>query len=426
MTATADRPNVVAVTGGTIWGNRGAEAMLTTVIGKIRDRRPDTLFYVFSYVPSRDRELIHDDRIHVLSCRPASLVLRHFPFALLCWFFGLVGIRIPDRLLSNPIRALRQSDVLLDVSGIAFSDGREKFLPFNILLIWPALLLHVPVIKLAQALGPFKNPLNRICAKLFLPRCRHIYARGAITASHLEELKLSPTKWDLSADIAFLYDPRFSLSSENADRVLELEATLRRWRNEGCGILGVIPSALVYEKSARAGRDYIGPLLKLLEALGSQHRFVLLPNATRAGTDAVFNNDLYVIHQLVEAVRRDYPQLEERVAYVDYDINTASTRRLIALCDTVVTSRFHGMISSLCLGVPPVVIGWSHKYVEVLRDFGLEEYVVDFNASLSDLPDLVARAMRLQDDMRDRLASGLEATRALAGQQFEEIERILS
>jgi polysaccharide pyruvyl transferase WcaK-like protein len=31
------------------------------------------------------------------------------------------------------------------------------------------------------------------------------------------------------------------------------------------------------------------------------------------------------------------------------------------------------------MSVPPMVIGWSHKYHEIMSKFGLEELVIDYN-----------------------------------------------
>ena len=45
----------VAITGATFTGNRGAEAMLTTVIGRVHDKDPDVICNVFSYYPEDDR-----------------------------------------------------------------------------------------------------------------------------------------------------------------------------------------------------------------------------------------------------------------------------------------------------------------------------------------------------------------------------------
>lgn len=409
----------VGIIGGTIWGNRGAEAMLVTATGQIRDRFPGAHIIVFSYVPAQDRALIRDETIHVAGARPLDLVLRHFPFALLCWLLGLIRVTLSDWMLPAAVRHLRRCDVLLDVGGIAFADGREKFLPFNILIIWPALLLRVPVVKLAQALGPFENPLNRWASRLFLPRSRRIFARGAITAAHLKAINISPEKYELSADVAFLYRPEYSLSDENEDHVAALENTLSNLRDEGCTLVGIAPSALVYQKSEGKGRDYVGQLLSLIKALDANQHAVLIPNATREGTGLPRNNDLYVIDLIRQRADAELPDdARARLHIVDFDLNTSGSRRLIALCDALITSRFHGMISGLSLGIPTAVIGWSHKYAEVLAEFDLERYVIDFDAADLDIPALLHDLLTAREAVAQQLADSLATVQERARRQF--------
>ena len=156
----------------------------------------------------------------------------------------------------KPAHALRFSDVLLDIGGITFSDGREKFLPFNILSIWPAMLLGVPVVKMAQALGPFRKPLNRFCAAYFLRRCRHIYARGEQTLQYLDEINLPHDQYDPATDIAFLYEPRYSLSHENEDQVQLLVSQIKAEKKRGRKVIVFSPSVLVDHESRRKGLDY--------------------------------------------------------------------------------------------------------------------------------------------------------------------------
>lgn len=420
-----NRNHSVSITGGTIWGNRGAEAMLVTTVGKLREMRPGGHIYIFSYQPRQDRALVDADDITVISSKPAALVVKHFPLALVSWLAGLLRLRLPDRLLPKAVRALRDSDALLDIGGISFSDGRERFLPFNILLIWPAMLLGVPVIKLAQAVGPFKNPINRVAARIFLGKCQHVFARGAITASHLEQLRLPRAKWDLSTDVAFLYEPRYSLSRENEDRLAALTATLRGWRDEGCPVIGIIPSSLVDDKFTAEGRDYAALLIDLFSS-GTDMRFVLLPNATRAGTEKRFNNDLVVIERVRQMAAVGLSEADQaRIAYVTYDINTAGTRALIELCDVVVTSRFHGMVSALALGVPTIVIGWSHKYAEVMAEFDLEKYALDFGEEDFSLHEAVTEHLSAGEALREQVRAKLVSVRANAQKQFDYVEQIL-
>lgn len=364
--------------------------------------------------------------MQVIGSTPKDLVIWHFPFALLVWLLARLRIRLPDRLLPKHVRALRQCDLLLDVSGISFSDGREKYLPYNILRIWPALLLGVPVINLAQALGPFKNPLVRLSARLFLPRCARIYARGAVTAEHLRDLGLPADRWERADDVAFLYKPEYSLSAENDALIDMLGARLDARRAAGDVIVGLVPSSLVLTKVTKTGRDYLAVLLDVVHDLGAGYHFIVLPNATRQGRETATNNDLWAIAQLkARAAATLTPEELARIDMVDVDVNTAGTRRLIARCDVLLTSRFHGMISALCLGVPPVVVGWSHKYAEVLAEFDLARYAVDFADAEADVAALVREVLAQREALRAPMAAGLARARESSARQFEALARWL-
>ena len=131
---------VVSIIGGTIWGNRGAESMLVTTIGQLRGFFPEARFNIFSYYPVKDRELAKDERIIILSGKPLAMATRHFFGALVGALCKKTWGKLPGGDFFKISRALAESDVLLDIGGITFSDGREKYLPFNILSIWPAML----------------------------------------------------------------------------------------------------------------------------------------------------------------------------------------------------------------------------------------------------------------------------------------------
>ena len=413
----ADKPLTIGLIGATIWGNRGAEAMLVTAIGQVRRAFPAAQFIVFSYSPAQDRALITDPAVRVVNSRPAALVLRHFLGALLL----RVGLPGPAA-----AQALRGCDALLDVSGISFAGGREKTLPFNILNMWPALILGVPVVRLSQAMGPFDHPLNRLSARLFLARSTRIFARGQQTADFLQALALPAERWQPAADVAFLYEPEFSLSRENEERVAaqtaELDAALAADRT----VIGLSPSSLVYQKSMAEGQDYLGTFARLINELPASTQFVVLPNATRAGRDTPYNNDLYAIDLLRERVAALCgPAALERVTWVDYDLNTAGSRALLERCALVLTSRFHAMISSLCLQKPVIVVGWSHKYAEVMAEFGLERFVADYAKEGLDLAALVEGVLADPGPILAQLAENLPRVQAASRRQFEAVESLL-
>ncbi|MDK2982136.1 MAG: colanic acid/amylovoran biosynthesis protein [Chloroflexota bacterium] len=417
---------VVAITGGTICGNRGAESMLTTTIGMIRQDFPDAKFNVFSYYPQKDRALCRDAEITILSGKPVALVTRHFLGALVGALIKALGGNVPNSNFFKIARTLDESDVLLDIGGITFSDGRAKYLPFNILTIWPAMLMGVPVVKLAQAVGPFHEFLNRLSASLFMKKCRHIFARGEKTAEFLQELGYPADQTDLVADVAFLYKPEFSLSLENEERVAALLKKLKDTRKP---VIVFSPSILVDTQSKKKGLDYAAKFYELIERLGAdKYQFVFIPNASREGSDKKHNNDLLALVEMrARAESGALPAAAlQAVEWVDYDINTASIRAIIDTADVLVTSRYHAMISGLCLAVPTVVIGWGHKYKETMAYFDLGDYSLDFGASEMDLPAIVQDALDHKTEIHKQIAKNLPDVRAKSGIQFTFLKKELS
>jgi polysaccharide pyruvyl transferase WcaK-like protein len=411
----------ISIIAGTIWGNRGGESMVVTTIGKVREFAPDTIFNLFTYYPEEDRRLVQDPFINVIDARPQALITVHFPFAVVYWLLDKLKLKFPEKLLPESVRRLRNSNAMLDVGGVTFIDGRELFLPYNILTIWPAILLKVPVVKLSQAMGPFKSRLNRMLAKYFIGKCDHTFARGQITAQSLAKLKLPGKKWSRSADIAFLYDESFSLSVENDERIEQLVRSIRPRTDPSRKVIALSPSSLVMEKATKAGLEYLETWIDIIrEFINQECQFIVLPNATRAGVNSTRNNDLIVVERLQKEVEKRFDAREsERITWIDFDVNSRSIRKLISLADVLVTSRFHAMISGLSMEIPTVVVGWSHKYQEALIDFGLEGFAVPFQQADTRSIEIIEQALRSREEIREQLAAKLPEATSLAGIQFQ-------
>lgn len=411
-----------AIIGGTLWGNRGAEAMVVTTIGRIGERVPGAEFDILSYYPDADRRLAaHRADVRVDDATPRKLLLVHFPFALLCWIVGLVGLRLPDAMLPAPVARLRGCRALFDVSGISFHDGRLSVVAYNVFCIWPALLLGVPVFHLSQARGPFENTLNRIPARWFLRACRHSFARGSRTAAYMKELGLPADRWSVAADVAFSFHDGDSITRENEAEVAALRDRLAQARERQARVVAISPSSVVSEKTGKTGKDYVSILAQTVASLAREgHHVLVLPNATRAASERARNNDLIVIRQLKAAVDGMLDgEARQRISWVLFDVNTDGIRALISACDILVTSRFHAMVAGLSLAVPTFVIGWSHKYGEVLELFGCEADAIDFSKIEDDLVPAIGEVLAGAEERRSRIAAALPAVRASSMRQFE-------
>jgi polysaccharide pyruvyl transferase WcaK-like protein len=411
-----------AIMGGSVWGNRGAEAMLMTVIAEVRKVDPEAVFNVYTIYPQKDKLLIQDPKVRSLSGEPLSVALVHFPFALLAAPFRSLKFPLP-----KSVSILRDSDFLLDIGGITFSDGRAMQLLYNVFTIWPAMLLGVPVIKLSQAMGPFNTTLNRKLAHRFLPKCQKIFTRGSMTDNYTSKMIGLKDNTQKAADIAFLYEPDYSLSKENEEKVEELKSKIKTWKQTGEKVISMVPSSLVLKRSLRQGGDYPGKLLNLfLSTQNEPIRYVFLPNGTREGSEGLMNNDIIAINMIREKFKQELDHdTFEKIEWINYDINTRGIRQIIGLTDGLVASRFHAMVAGLSLCVPTMVIGWSHKYRETLADFGMQSYAIDYKNT--DLKLLATYRKLLQNlgEIKSQLDNNILNVKTSSDRQFEYLRQII-
>ena len=349
----------VVIIGSALSGNKGAAAMLESSIQTISERLEDVEFTLLSMYQISDAALNEYPRLRVVDAKPLVLGLIINPAALLYKTLPFTHSFWKNRIPA--VRALAEADILLDQGGITFVDGREKFLIYNVASILPALFMGTPVFKCAQALGPFNNPINRMAAKIFLPRVERIMSRGAITHEHLMGLGLKNVT--AGADYAF------SLGIASEEKKLAKKNVNMRFFKGGT-VVGVSPSVVLQKKAETAGKDYARTMVTFIDRLTARgDKVLLLPHSVRSNSTKTHNNDMPLCKDIYEKLKD-----RKNILFIDKELSSQTLRYVIGECDYFIASRFHAMVSSLAMEVPTIVIGWSHKYEEVLGMFELEKW----------------------------------------------------
>jgi colanic acid/amylovoran biosynthesis protein len=388
-----------AITAATFTGNRGAEAMLLTTIEQLRNRFPACAIHVLSYSPKDDQEWLSShpiNGVYIHDATPKQIVLQWCARSALA---AVTRLRPPLAAKhGQSMPALLNVDAVFDLAGVAFIDGREKFLPFNVLTLAPFLINGVPTYKLSQALGPITSIANRLSAKIVLPFCKSVVARGEETHRHLQQFGLT-SNLRHAPDVSFLLRP-------HAQEIIPIQ--------QRTGDIGIIPSSVVSRKRA----DYEVFLADVIQQLQAQGASVsLIAHSWRSGTQKEFNNDM----PLVERILARLPH-SNSVRVIGPGLDARGLKAAIGTHKVVVTSRFHGMIAALDTATIPLVLGWSHKYREVLRAFKIEDFAMP--TASTDAATLVARTLetlRQASELSAALEAQLPQARQSAQAQYDEI-----
>lgn len=399
----------IAIIAATFSGNCGAEMMLSSFISRVRKAQPQTHFHVFSYYSKADRALVSDHSISIHDGSPLSLIFVILPFSLAAALLRLMGLNSVPEWFPERVRAIAGSGVYVDIAGESFRDGREPFLAFNMLTLWPAFLLKIPVHKQAQAIGPMNRPWTRWAADLTLKACQSVTVRGKISETYARRVCETGKLLRSSCDLGFLHSASDSPQHPSESALVDLEAKLRQARKKKSDVwLTCVPSSISCFHAALRGRNYVKWYSDLVRDLCAQgYNVLLLANAGREGRGHWWyrNHDLPLLKKLQTRLRDLNP---DQVVFVHQPLTSAWVRQFIQTTDLVLASRFHAMIAAFMEEVPAIAMSNLHKYQEVLDDFNLGDYCFDeVSGRRRDLMkiiiDKLARAEEARQKIREQM-----------------------
>lgn len=398
----------IVITAASFCGNKGAAAMLQSGIKQLKERYGERLHItLMSTYPERDRELLrimpeNYGFISIENAKPEKLVFLAFPLSIL---YGLFGHFLPLKksfLRNNIIRAYSECDMVIDMAGVSFVDSRG-FVMNTYAFICAAIpmLCAAPVCKYSQALGSFRDPYNRFLAKLVLPKMRLICARGEITKNNLAEIGVTENV-RLCADGAFTMSEK-SEYTKTVNSLCENDSFYKSLP------IGISISSVVEKHCRKLGINYKKIMIEFIDRLTVEgYSVLIIANAAREDSEKPRNNDLPICSEVYAAIHD-----KTNVRYYPREFFPEELRLLISRCRALVASRFHAMIGALEKCVPVLLIGWSHKYKEVLDMFGLGGYAADYSElNAEKLYSEFRNLLDNSDEIREKISENLPSVKA--------------
>ena len=372
---------VVAITAASYSGNKGAAAMLQSSIRQLYEKYGESLnINLMSVYPSEDRQQVPWDFVNIIPCKPEQLLFGAFPLAILYRLFRWCP-PVKKILLKNKIlKSYSKTDAVLDEAGISFVDSRGAVMnTYAFVCAAVPMLMGVPVMKYSQAMGTFHSPVNRFLAKWILPKMKLICARGLGTMENLKSI-------GVEKNVKLCADGAFTMADDECCNCL-VEDTVGKDPFFNDRLVGLSISSVVEKKCRKLGIDYKGIMVDFIEMLNQKgYHVLIIANGARINSQKPRNNDLMICDAVYEGVKQ-----KDKVRWYHKEMEAEEIRAYIGKCRYLVASRFHAMVGALEQKVPVLLVGWSHKYQEVLDFFKLGQYAIDFS-------DLTAQSLNREFD----------------------------
>lgn len=398
------------ITGISGVSNRGVEALLVTTIEPLLQREPNLTINILTDTPDYDQIRLHPNNVNFLKGKSPNK----------SWMHKLRGkLSKIYKPLAREYELFRDASVVIASGGDLFSSYyRALFLELRPLEL--ALHAGVPVVFLAQSIGPFETDEE---ADLWLRVARRsslITVREQLSYDYVtQKLGLSEDLVKHTADSAFLLEPPPPPVVKN---LLKSYGVI-----EDKPVVAIAPSQLISsyadsqrDKHLNAWCQVVNEILNELKA-----QIIIIPHVH----DNRPTNDDRI---LATTIYRHF-DFDPRIHLVCGDNSASEFKGIIAACDMLIAERMHASIAGLSSGICTVVVGYSIKAEGIMSDlFGTEAVEKGLLISIEKFLDVdiacttIHKAWSKRHDVSSHLHKVLPQVKKKAAHNFDLILQIMS
>lgn len=298
----------------------------------------------------------------------------------------------PFEITASAKRA-RKGDVVVFCNGYIFGDPWPTRWIEKLANAFESLHKRgVKIILMPQSFGPFENADRIKIFEKIIHSSQIVFTRDGRSMDYLHHSGLRGLNVFEAIDYTgtLNFNPAFANLGKQENR------------------LAIIPNVKIREKYGDdAAADYI-------QLLSSLSRRVIWD----------YGLDVSLIHH---TAGKDEAMITGIASQIDADVSIVkldplATRQYIGESQLVVSSRFHGVMNALTQNVPVISLGWSHKYSEIMKLYGAQDYSI-IGTDYAEVPKLLDTLISHRANIRETLH---RANATLISQKLDRIKQQFS
>lgn len=319
--------------------NKGAELMLVAILEELENKFPGANVYI-NPDSVFDAKLLPKYNLQVkkrLGLKIGRFV-NHLSFRL--------KIKQPI-LYFKEHYSPKKIDFILDASGFKYSDQwnrSKKWLDIKENYYSKAKANGTKIYFLTQAFGPFKTEGGKRSVQILSTYCDLIFAREEMSYDYLLEANANPDKVKVSCDFTFKVKGKISKKHEHLKNSI-----------------AIIPNKKMITHGGDNSNEYLDFFTNLIAYFQSKKENVFLLNHESEGDFKLCKKINSLLTKELEIVS---------------GVTAKEVKGVIGISKLVISSRFHGVASSLSQGVPCLATSWNHKYEMLFKNFNQSNCII--------------------------------------------------
>jgi len=399
--------------------NRGDEAAMRAMLARFKEELGDVRFTLLYQFRDRNLRLSFVEDVEAL-----PIIAPPIDYLRLGLFSAAKIARWePNGVLSPTMRkiinAYRTADLVVSApGGPYFGDIYVNHEIFHWWYVWLAARFGKPLFLYAPSAGPFRNAAMNALRRRGYRKFDVLVTREELSRDHLLELLGPETQIHVTADSAI--QQSFPPLARDDYFVGERSALKEKFL--------VAVSLNDYGYPGAANRDelrarYDAAMIALLHHLAQRKdcHFIFLPQLYGA------------VHSDVPYLQRMAQKLNPDISWeiVDQNADSHRQRRIFAMCDLHLASRYHPAIFGNTAFVPGLCLYYEHKALGFMTQLGLERFAfdiraVDIDALRRAADELLEQRDQLVAHLRERVPELTQRARRTTDLAIELLERTRS
>ena len=293
---------------------------------------------------------------------------------------------------------VRERDIIsvLDASGFRYTDQwGPAMLETNADRAVRLSRGGTPFVFLPQAFGPFSTERAKTALKRLVDSATLVFARDCVSLEHLRSVVGDAPQLRTGPDFTNLIEPSLA-----PDLIVPKRSLM------------VVPNTRMLDKMGDSVADNYIPFLIDVCVYGAEKGF----------SPVILVHDAEEDIALGRRIKRECP-VEVTLLF---DEDPRRLKGYLAKATAVVSSRFHALVGALSCATPSIAVGWSHKYNELMADYGFPELsmqIEDKDAIFATLELWSEDARR--DQVRGVLLANANIQKDLAREMWSKVDAVI-